>query len=65
MIIGLSGNEGDLHSRKCKTHGMNDTVTKPIILDMLKTLVKKAFSKTKGSSKNAIPAGLTGFSSNR
>ena len=30
LIIGISGNEGEQHSRKCKQSGMNDTITKPI-----------------------------------
>lgn len=33
IITGLSGNAGDQHTRKCKLAGMNEAVTKPIIID--------------------------------
>ncbi len=33
MIIGLSGNQGEQHTRKCKIAGMNDAITKPIVLE--------------------------------
>jgi len=33
MIIGVSGNEGEKHIRKCRLAGMNDSITKPIIFD--------------------------------
>lgn len=33
MIVGLSGNSGEFHIRRCKLAGMNDSLTKPIVFD--------------------------------
>eukprot|EP00347_Sterkiella_histriomuscorum_P011972 403370391 len=42
LIIGLSGNSGEQHSRKCKQAGMNDAITKPIVFDQLSIIIQKA-----------------------
>jgi len=42
MIVGLSGNSGEHHTRKCKLAGMNDAITKPIVFDQLNNIVKQA-----------------------
>ena len=55
LIIGLSGNQGEQHSRKCKMAGMNEAITKPIVFDQLNNIVKQALdpgSKTLNSSSN-------------
>lgn len=43
LIIGLSGNQGEQHTRKCKLSGMNDSITKPIVFEQLNNIVKQAF----------------------
>jgi CheY-like chemotaxis protein len=43
LIIGLSGNSGDSFTRKCKTAGMSDCLTKPVAIDMLSKVVDRAF----------------------
>lgn len=32
-IVGLSGNAGELHVRRCKQAGMDNSLTKPISFD--------------------------------
>lgn len=46
LIIGLSGNQGEQHTRKCKLAGMNDAITKPIVFDQLNALVKRALDQS-------------------